>query len=382
MTRTDDDDSPSLWSEQWAVHASVEADGIEHRMRVALAAGPLDDGRTATQRAIEELLVAARGATRRRSRWRWRGPLDRWRGTSVERAYQSLHTARSFLVNLLRPEEVDALAPGVIARAATCLKRDDPRRAGIDELATMPPGPTKNARLREAMEITYDASDQLHMRVRNFRNILVSSAALIALLMIVLVVVVQAHPNAMPLCFTPSVTSNGQAGAPAQPAPTTVCPSGDRQNPSGGDVIIVAGLGLLGGALAAAFAIRNIRGTSTPYDIPIALAFLKVPSGSLTAVAGILLLGGGFVPGLSELDSQRQILAYALLFGYAQQLGTRFIDDRAQSILNGLPSKDPEGKQPAPPVQAAPTLPTAPAPPLAPQAGNGSDPAMDASGAS
>jgi hypothetical protein len=65
-------------------------------------------------------------------------------------------------------------------------------------------------------------------------------------------------------------------------------------------------------------------------------------------------LGGGFVPGLSELDSQRQILAYALLFGYAQQLGTRFIDDRAQSILDSLPSKDPEAKQPAPPVQAAP----------------------------
>ena len=378
MSRTADDESPSLWSEQWAVHASVEADAIEHRMRVALAAEPLDDGRKATQQAIEELVSAARGATRRRGRWRWRGPLDRWRGTSVERAYQSLHAARTFLVDLLRSEEVDALAPGVIARAATALKRDDPRRTGIDALATMPPGPAKRATLREAMEITYDASDQLHMRVRNFRNILMSSAALIALLMVVLVVVVQSHPNAMPLCFNPAVTGTGALGGPA--APTTVCPSGDRQDPSGGDVIIVAGLGLLGGALAAAFAIRNIRGSSTPYDIPIALAFLKVPSGSLTAVAGILLLGGGFVPGLSELDSQRQILAYALLFGYAQQLGTRFIDDRAQAILNSLPSKDPEAKQPTPTLQAAPALPAAPAPALAPQTGNGSEPAMDAGG--
>lgn len=49
----------------------------------------------------------------------------------------------------------------------------------------------------------------------------------------------------------------------------------------------------------------------------------KVPAGALTAVAGILLLGGEFVPGLSELDSQRQILAYALVLGYAQQPATR-----------------------------------------------------------
>jgi len=115
----------------------------------------------------------------------------------------------------------------------------------------------------------------------------------------------------------------------------------------------VVGLGLLGGALAAALAIRNIRGSSTPYDIPIALALLKVPSGSLTAVAGMLLLGGNFVPGLSELDSQRQILAYSLLFGYAQQLGTRFIDSRAQTILDSVPSKDPEAKQPTPPPARA-----------------------------
>ena len=58
-----------------------------------------------------------------------------------------------------------------------------------------------------------------------------------------------------------------------------------------------------------------------------------------TAVAGILLLGGGFVPGLSDLDSQRQILAYALVFGYAQQLATQFIDKRAETLLAQVPSK-------------------------------------------
>jgi hypothetical protein len=365
MSRTADDEAPSLWPEQWATHVSVEADGIEHRMRVALATEPENSDRRATARAIEVLLAAARRAARRRGSWRWRGPFDRWRGSSVEGAYQSLHAARVFLVNLLPDAEVDALAPSVVARAATVLKSDDPRRAQIDRLPGMPAGPAKRAVLREAMEIAYDASDQLHMRVRGFRNILLAAAALICLLMIGLVAVVGTHPDAMPLCFHPAAASSAQAaqgsGTGAQEV-TTVCPSGDRQAPSAGDVMIVAGLGLLGGALAAAFAIRNVRGSSTPYDIPIALALLKVPSGSLTATAGILLLGGGFVPGLSELDSQRQILAYALVFGYAQQLATRFIDDRAQSLLNSLPSKDPEAKQPVPSTQPVPAPPAAPSP--------------------
>jgi hypothetical protein len=368
MSRTAADEAPSLWPEQWATHVAVEADSIEHRTRIALATGPDDQDRQATARAIDELLTTARRAAERHGIWPWRGPFDRWRGSSVEGAYQSLHAARAFLVGLLPDAEVDALTPSVVARAATCLKSDDPRRVQIDALSAMPPGPPKRALLREATEITYDASDQLHMRVRGFRNILLSAALLITLLMIGLVFVVESHPDAMPLCFSPAITSPAQA-ATTTPELTTVCPSGDRQAPSGGDVMIVAGLGLLGGALAAAFAIRNIRGTATPYDIPIALALLKVPSGSLTAVAGILLLGGGFVPGLSELDSQRQILAYALLFGYAQQLGTRFIDDRAQSLLNSLPSKDPEAKQPQPSATPAPvSVPPAAAAETAPDA--------------
>jgi hypothetical protein len=165
--------------------------------------------------------------------------------------------------------------------------------------------------------------------------------------------VVTFSPKAIPLCFEPSVT----AGTAADQV-TTVCPSGDHQTPTGGDILIVAGLGAVGGGLGALFAIRNLRGTSTPYGIPTALAVLKVPAGALTAVIGILLLAGGFVPGLSNLDSQRQILAYALLFGYAQQLITRLVDDQGQNLLNGVPSKDSQAEQPMPaPPPPAPATP-------------------------
>ena len=58
-------------------------------------------------------------------------------------------------------------------------------------------------------------------------------------------------------------------------------------------------------------------------------------------MAGIILLGGAFVPGLSNLDSQRQILAYALVLGCAQQLVTQFIDRRASALLAQVPSRHP-----------------------------------------
>jgi hypothetical protein len=340
-------------------------------MRMAAAgAAPLDARGQATVRAIEDLVESARDAVRRKRRLPWRSLLDRWRGTSIEHAYQSLHAARVFLVDLLPPDEVDAVIPSAIARVATCLGPADVRRLKIDSLASERHLGRKRAGLRQAMEISYDASDQLHARVRGFRNILVSAAVLIAVFMIALVLIVSLSPAAMPLCFTPTITS---AETTQGEATRTVCPSGEdpkgavpspetSKKPEKGDVAIIAGLGLLGGALAAAFAIRNIRGTSTPYDVPIAVAWLKVPSGSLTAVAGILLLGGGFVPGLSELDSQRQILAYALVFGYAQQLATRFIDNQAQSVLGDVPSKDLSGRQPTAPVpQAGPPPPPPPA---------------------
>lgn len=63
-------------------------------------------------------------------------------------------------------------------------------------------------------------------------------------------------------------------------------------------------------------------------------------------MAGIVLLAGEVVPGLSDLDSQPQVLAYVL--GYAQQVATRFLDDRAQTILNRVPSKESDSRQSGP----------------------------------
>jgi hypothetical protein len=330
-------DIERLWPEQWAVDAWVKAASIEARMRVASAGLPDDAKRQASVAAIERLLITARAATQQRRWLHWRGLFDRWRGTSVGRAYQSLHAAEIFLVDLLPDEEIDALIPRILVRDTTDVDGDDPRRAQIDQLLQAT-AKSKRAAVKSALTYSYDVSDQAYVRVRDFRNVLLVSAVLVTFLMSGFVILVGLNPSTVPFCFTPGQTT---ASTDAASGAATVCPSG-KSAPSPTDVRLIAGLGLLGGALSAAFSIRNIRGTSLPYGIPIALSLLKVPSGALTAVAAILLLGGDFIPGLSELDSQRQILAYALVFGYAQQIATRLLDQRAQGILESVPSKEPE----------------------------------------
>jgi hypothetical protein len=105
-------------------------------------------------------------------------------------------------------------------------------------------------------------------------------------------------------------------------------------------------MGALGGTLGATATIRTLRGTSTPFDVPLALAMLKVPLGAMTALLALVLIRGDIVPGLSVLDSQGQILAYALVFGFAQQALTRLLDQRAETLLEGLPGEDPHSVRP------------------------------------
>jgi hypothetical protein len=397
-----------LWPEPWASQAAAQADNIGRVARLAFGDAEPTQYQKSVIDAIDHLLRHVRESCARRS-W-WQRPLDRWRGTSIERAYSNLHAAKVLLVELLPTLDIDALIPSAVAIVSDSLRRRDIRRidteALLTEQDTLPPE-EKRARVKRALQIGYDALDQQHTRIRGFRNLLIIVSAVIAAFMVILVALVWRTPQSMPLCFEPSITSAQPPGqgspsatgtptpvpsaaptpsaskAPTTPAPTAaptaaatqqpilsrrVCPSG--QDPSTGvstpreptskDVAIVAGLGLLGGAVAAAFAIRKVRGTSTPYDVPLALAILKVPTGALTAVVGIVLLGGGFVPGFSELDSQRQILAYALIFGYAQQLATRLIDNHAQNILGAVHSKDSKSKpaRPAPAPAQRPMTPS------------------------
>jgi hypothetical protein len=335
--------------EQWARDLSVRIDVLRHEKAIACVdrrRHPRRDrpARDLAAKTVEHFLSEAETAIKPRPRWpHGRLPLDHWRGNTVVKAYENVHAAQTFLVDLLTDDQIRILLPSVVARAQATLDPEDPRRKDMSSLQQWQNG-KKVCRIRflQAMRAGFQAEDQIYLRIRTFRNLVVKCTVLLFVLTAVMVWLVAAHPRSMPLCFAPGTDAETVA---AESAPRT-CPSGNHKQPSSDDIMIVAGLGLLGSAAAAAFSIRGIQGIPTPYDIPVALAVFKLPLGAFTAVTGLLLLGGNFVPGLSELDSQRQILAYALAFGYAQQLVSRLIDDRARMIVSRLPAFTPTAAAP------------------------------------
>jgi hypothetical protein len=323
--------------EQWALDLAVRIEVMRRlatiRFRCLKHDGHSGPDTDATFLAVSGFLDQARAAVEQRTEGRFHGrrPLDRWRGISVVKAYENVHAAENFLVDLADDEHVRVLLPSVIGRADRVLDKDDPSRADVSRLRRLQPGQAIDRPcFKRVMRAGFFAEDQIYLRIRTFRNLLVKCTLMLFVLIAVMIALVATHPSSMPLCFAP--------GASAMP---DVCPSGEHTRPSGQDICIVAGLGLLGSAAAAAFSVRRLQGIPTPYDIPLALGVFKLPLGAFTAVTGLLLLGGNFVPGLSQLDSQRQILAYALVFGYAQQLVSRLIDQQARTIVSRLPMSAP-----------------------------------------
>ena len=242
-----------------------------------------------------------------------------------------MHAAEILLVDLASPDEVEVTASRMHAQAMSTL---DPVTRGARMLRNSRgcPGPVKRLRLKDAVAASRGIADQAHVRLRNFRNVLCVTTLLIVILMSLFVFLVSRNPLMVPFCFTPSAGRH-------------VCPSGSPPRPR--VILLVTGPRLLGArwqprSRSAISAVLPRRPTSR-----IALAALKVPTVWLQAVVSYLLLRGQFVPGLSALDSQEQILAYALVLGYAQQIFTRLVDRQAQSILANVPSKETRAVQPA-----------------------------------
>jgi hypothetical protein len=355
----------------WVHHVVVSVRMMQTRLEVAEARGLGPDQQAAAhgvRRLLDKARDAANGVDPKP------GPLsDWWSGGLVEAAYQNLHGAKVEMVEVYDEADLAAEIPEIAARTHQALHRDDPRRHSVERLSGRPLA-LQRAYLRHALQDCYDAMDRQHERLRSFRNIVLMLAMFITLLVGITMVAVWGKPSILPLCFP----ANG--GDPT--AILLNCPTGTNvATESPGDIFVVGLLGLLGGSLAAAMSIRNLRGTSSHYDVPVALAFLKVPLGAFTAILGLIAIQGEFIPGLSSLDSQQQILAYALLLGFAQQVFTHSLDVRAQSLLEALPGKDspavptatataiaaaPEQAQPAPrapavPPQYAPTNGSTPA---------------------
>jgi hypothetical protein len=85
--------------------------------------------------------------------------------------------------------------------------------------------------------------------------------------------------------------------------------------------------------------LRGVRRAVCATAHLLALALLKLPFGALSGILGLVLIHGRFVPGLTDLDTSGQILAYAVALGVAQHAVTVLVDRRGHELLAGIPGK-------------------------------------------
>jgi hypothetical protein len=301
--------------------------------RVAAARYDLRIARAATAEPaeawteIEDLLGEAERAARRPGSPMW----VRRYGGAVNRAFVRLHAAQVLLARHQPDERLGAKLDSAMARVRATMPAG-PRRQDLERRYTKAVSCTgadgvrrRQDLLEKALEWSYNTTDAQYAHLRSFRNIVWGMALVVLCVAVGLSIMGLAWEDSLQLCFRPD-----EDEPPA-------CPLGST--PTGRDALVIQALGAAGGALAAVLTVRGMQDTPTPYAISLALAAMKLPLGALTALLGLLLIHGQFVPGLTDLDNSGQILAYAVILGIAQQAVTMFLDQRGRELLDRIPTK-------------------------------------------
>jgi len=264
--------------------------------------------------AFQELLASAEEACTTKPSLK-----QRLSGVAVERTWIHLHTAEAILVACAAPEALPALLPKATDLTAKAMPGDSVQRTTVTELQQAANAtPTTTATplmIALAVEWVHGRADADHSRVRSFRNVVLAAAVMAALAALSLVTFGALAPAYLPMCAADgaSCVTGGQSGRL--------------------DVAVVALVGAAAGVLSGLAALRRLRGTSTPYPVPLALAALKVPTGALTAVLGILVLRAGLTGTAFAAESPASLLGWAVVLGLGQELLTRLADRQGERVL-------------------------------------------------
>lgn len=105
-------------------------------------------------------------------------------------------------------------------------------------------------------------------------------------------------------------------------------------------LLLVMAFGAVGGLLTAIPPVTRLPPSGSPFNFPLQQAFLKIALAPLTALIGVIVIGGASNL-TSDIKSLPALLAAAVVFGAAQQGVTRYLDQRATSLIESGP-KNPE----------------------------------------
>jgi hypothetical protein len=359
------DPVPTAWREDVLTRAK-ELDSLRAYLLDAGPAAADDPWWTAIREHLDAVKQAAEGRRGRRAQFHrlWASVT----GSTIGRAMSNLDAAEANLLRVAPDSYLAGQMPSLLNHVQRHLDPGDPRRRELERLAGRLGSDQALAGAAELSAITErernavvgsvraasKAALREQLRVRSFRNVLIVTSVVMTLIAVGIAVLGFISPSLVPLCFQPersgqtvvvcptgqsALLDTGQESGPAAPDVDDVV----KRTAGPADLLVVEVIGLTAAAVAAATALRGIRGSSEPYGLPVALATLKLPMGAVTAFLGLLLMRGQFVPGLSALDTSAQILAWALVFGYAQQLFTRVVDQQAHSVLDTVRGKKAAG---------------------------------------
>jgi hypothetical protein len=192
---------------------------------------------------------------------------------------------------------------------------DAPPKTNGSSDATIPVAVADRMLLREVLRQQHESWEIARSRVRIFRNILGATIPFLLAIVVGAAILGWFEPHLVPL-------------------------RKDSESLQVTDFALIAGLGAFGGLLSALASLRALKNFQRFYGLPLAQTILKLPAGSVTALAGILLLQHGIL-GSAGPVAWTTAVPYAVLLGIAQITVTKRIDSRANDLLEDANSKSP-----------------------------------------
>jgi hypothetical protein len=320
-----------LWRRDiWRAEVKARLGELTNRLRAAeAAAGDLD----ASQRADREIVetscnTASAAATMEQGVWG--GLVSWWTGDLIATAWEAVHEAEVALVRLESDEAVRANLPWLIYWIQSAMEKDERKTRLLEELEKQEKGgAVDRTRIEQAYRGVIVVNSDRYANLHTFRNNLAVTTALLACLVIVIALWHGANTGFVTLCGS----TDGKAH----------CLDGSTSH--AWDVAMVALVGAVGGLLAIAFGLAKIETPPSRYDPRAWQAVLKPVAGAATALAGLLLLQADLLISPAGDRSESLYLAYALLFGFSQQLFTQFVDKRAHTLIEADGEEAKEAKK-------------------------------------
>jgi len=239
------------------------------------------------------------------------------RDARLEFAWHAVHRARAMLPLVVPGEALASQYLYAVERVGRMRPRNGDLLARLTRLARNgTPTDADRHTLSYALSSAYAAADREFRQMRHLRDRLVRVAWATTVALLVVVGAGTLVPTLFPLCLD---------------ADGAVCPAGGAVA-TAGDTATVAVMGMIGAGITAVVAVRRTRPSVSPYRLTPTLGWLRVPFGGIIAVVGVMILQAGIVTGFAGLRTQQEIAVYALVFGFAQEVVTRLLENRAMLL--------------------------------------------------